>query len=131
MTGEKKRDDDSDFLDDDFIVEDLGGKGEDLDKLFDMPAKPKKAPAAGDPTDPDDVLFTDDTKGLDQSFEGTPQFAESGPSTWNGDGLELEPNARPKPKSRGGGLLGNRGSGRGIRARQRTAARSRRSARGW
>ena len=99
MTGEKKRDDDSDFLDDDFIVEDLGGKGEDLDKLFDMPAKPKKAPAAGDPTDPDDVLFTDDTKGLDQSFEGTPQFAEGGPSTWNGDGLELEPNARPKPKS--------------------------------
>jgi hypothetical protein len=99
MTGEKKRDDDSDFLDDDFIVEDIAGKDGDLDTLFDMPGKPKKAPAGGPPESPDDVLFTDDTKGLDQSFESTPQFAEAGPSTWNGDGLELEPNARLKPNN--------------------------------
>ncbi|HZN37987.1 MAG TPA: hypothetical protein VFD82_04245 [Planctomycetota bacterium] len=100
MTGEKKRDDDSDFLDDDFIVEDIAGKGEDLDNLFDMPGKPKKAPSGGSPAgaDEEDVLFTDHTKGLDPSFEGTPQFAESGGSTWSGEGLDLEPNARLKPK---------------------------------
>lgn len=101
MTGEKKRDDDPDFLDDDFVVEDIAGKGEDLDNLFDMPGKPKKAAPAGSPSaenDPDDVLFTDDTKGLDPSFEGTPQFAEGGTSTWSGEGLDLEPNARLKPK---------------------------------
>ena len=103
MTGEKKHDDDPDFLDDDFVVEDIAGKGEDLDTLFDMPGKPKKgAPAGGPPSpadeSPDDVLFTDHTKGLDPSFDATPQFAEGGDSTWTGEGLELEPNAQAKAK---------------------------------
>jgi hypothetical protein len=42
--------------------------------------------------DSDDLLFTDHTKGLQpsESFEAGKPFAEDEPSTWRGDGLELD-----------------------------------------
>lgn len=92
MTGDSQRQDD-DFLDDDFIIEDIAGKNDDLDQLFTTPAAAKnKAGAAAPEQDADDVLFTDHTQGLNPSerFQGGPPFGEASKTQWNGDSLELD-----------------------------------------
>ncbi|MCB9885063.1 MAG: hypothetical protein H6838_06195 [Planctomycetes bacterium] len=148
MSGEHPRDDEPDFLDDDFVLEDDAAFGDlpeekapakrpdgDLDELFegaapvqsegsegaddlddelfavDEPAASADddgASAEEDPfaideadagsipfgTGPEEeaILFTDHTEGLDptQSFTSGGEFAEGGPSRWDGEGLELE-----------------------------------------
>lgn len=92
MTGDSQRQDD-DFLDDDFIIEDIAGKNDDLDQLFTTPAAAAKKPGAAAPEqDADDVLFTDHTQGLNPSekFQGGPPFGEANKTQWNGDSLELD-----------------------------------------
>lgn len=91
MSGDSHRDD-PDFLDDDFVIEDLAGKNDDLDQLFTTPAGKPAARDANAPPDEDDVLFTDHTEGLQPSeqFQGRAQFAEDGASTWSGENLELD-----------------------------------------
>lgn len=95
MSGESKRDDDTDddFLDD-FVIEDLAGKNDDLDGLFDANAAHPAAPKAGGPKagadDEDDLLFKPtDTGSGGATFDRGPEFAEAGKSTWSGEGLEL------------------------------------------
>jgi hypothetical protein len=93
MSGESQRDDDSlddDFLGDDFVIEDLGAKNEDLEGLFDAQnAKAEKKPGEA-PDDSEDVLFQPTQPGSGEvTFGGGPEFAESAPSNWTGDGLEL------------------------------------------
>lgn len=94
MSGDSQRDDDPDFLEDDFVVEDLAGKNDDLEQLFDAPGIPGPAtpPAPGAAPDSEDVLFTDHTLGVEasESFQGGEGFAENAASTWRGDGLELD-----------------------------------------
>jgi len=110
MSGASERNDD-DFLDDDFVIEDLAGKNDDLDQLFTAPpAKPARPagapPADGSEADADDLLFTDHTQGLrpSEQFAGRTPFHEESASQWTGDGLELEevgvppePNAAAEP----------------------------------
>jgi len=85
MSGENQRDQESDFLDDDFIIEDLAAKNDDLDSLFEeTPAAPTTA--TGDP-DAEDVLFTDHSR--PPTFEGKPQFAEDDKSSWDGQSIDL------------------------------------------
>ncbi|MBL8754193.1 MAG: hypothetical protein JNK15_12905 [Planctomycetes bacterium] len=101
MSGEQARNDDTDFPDDDFVIEDLAGKGDDLDQLFATPpAKPAGTPAApadAAAVDSDDLLFTDHTQGLrpSQSFQGKPGFDETTPSTWRGEELVLDEAGEP------------------------------------
>jgi hypothetical protein len=100
MTGEQASNDDNDFPgDDDFVLEDAAGKGDDLDQLFDSPvpgATAGKPPAAATPMPADaaedDILFTDHTQGLrpTESFQGKPGFDESSRSTWRGEELVLD-----------------------------------------
>ncbi len=120
MSGESKRDDDPDFLDDDFIVEDIAGKTEDLDQLFEGPspagsaaARPKSPPLPG-AQDAEDLLFTDHTQGLEASsnFQGGPQFAEATQSHWSGDGLDLEEVGVPAADDPSGSA--KRASGQGL-----------------
>lgn len=101
MSGENQRDDDPDFLDDDFIIEDIAAKNEELDSLFEAPPAPAVADdpnappatplagtdAAGAAPDAEDLLFTDHSR--EPKFEGKPQFAEEEASTWDGQGLDL------------------------------------------
>jgi hypothetical protein len=100
MTGDTHNNDDADFLDEDFVVEDIVGKNDDLEDLFDEPAQPEAEDlaAADDPADKadadkdeDDLLFTDHTEGLDaeEPFQ-KPTFAEDGESQWSGEELDLE-----------------------------------------
>ena len=94
MSGDSQRNDEPDFLDD-FVVEDIAGKNDDLDQLFEEPAdgKAAKPPAPGQGVpDSDDVLFTDHTEGLNPSerFEGKSAFAEGNRSEWAGEHLELD-----------------------------------------
>lgn len=95
MSGASERNDD-DFLDDDFVIEDLAGKNDDLDQLFTAPpakpARPAGAPPADGEADADDLLFTDHTQGLrpSEEFAGRTPFHEQSASQWTGDGLELE-----------------------------------------
>ena len=91
MTGDSQRQDD-DFLDDDFILEDIAGKNDDLDQLFTTPAAAKKPGAAVPEQDADDLLFTDHTQGLNPSekFQGGPPFGEANKTQWNGESLELD-----------------------------------------
>lgn len=110
MSGASERNDD-DFLDDDFVIEDLAGKNDDLDQLFTAPpAKPARPAGAGADdgveADADDLLFTDHTQGLrpTEEFAGRTPFREESASQWTGDGLELEevgvppePNAAAEP----------------------------------
>lgn len=110
MSGASERNDD-DFLDDDFVIEDLAGKNDDLDQLFTAPpAKPARPAGAGADdgveADADDLLFTDHTQGLrpSEEFAGRQPFREESASQWTGDGLELEevgvppePNAAAEP----------------------------------
>jgi hypothetical protein len=91
MSGDSQRSEDPDFLDDDFVIEDLAGKQEDLEQLFTTPAQ--SAPVSPDaPPDADDLLFTDHTQGLSPSeqFQGRTPFAEQAPSQWDGQNLELD-----------------------------------------
>ncbi len=94
MSGDQTRNDDNDIPEDDFVIEDLAGKGDDLDQLFAAPGTNKKpTPAAGTPPgDEEDALFTDHTQGLrpSESFAGKGAFAEDAPSTWRGEELDLE-----------------------------------------
>ena len=91
MSGDQ-RTDQPDPLDDDFVIEDLAGKNDDLESLFTSPAKPAASKPAGSPPDEDDVLFTDHTQGLSPSekFQGKEAFAEDSKSQWNGENLELD-----------------------------------------
>ncbi len=94
MSGDSQRADEPDFLDDDFVIEDLAGKGDDLEHLFEDPAAPaarKPGEPAGIP-DADDVLFTDHTPAGDVSerFQGGSAFGEQAKSNWQGDSLELD-----------------------------------------
>lgn len=91
MTGDSQRQDD-DFLDDDFVIEDIAGKNDDLDQLFTTPAAAKKPGAAEPEPDADDLLFTDHTQGLNPSekFQGGPPFGEANKTQWNGESLELD-----------------------------------------
>jgi len=106
MTGDSHSNDDSDFLDDDFVVEDLVADNEELEDLFETPAPAagdSKAPAAeaaskesvaGEapaPADEEDLLFSDHTEGLAPTEEfQKPTFAEDGPTEWDGSELDLE-----------------------------------------
>ncbi len=94
MSGESQRDDDPDFLDDDFIIEDLAAKNEELDSLFEQPegGAAAKAPAE---TDAEDLLFTDHSR--DPVFEGRQQFAEGQDTDWDGEKLDLESMETPAP----------------------------------
>lgn len=87
MSGESQRDDDPDFLDDDFIIEDLAAKNEELDSLFEQP-EGGAAPNAPAETDAEDLLFTDHSRA--PVFEGRQQFAEGQNSDWDGEKLDLE-----------------------------------------
>lgn len=113
MSAEPQRDDDPDFLDD-FIIEDDGtAKDEDLDTLFEDPSPlpnqakatpPGQVPATTPPgvPDADDLLFTDHSQGLQasESFPPAPGFAEQANSSWQGDGLELDPPGVPAEAER-------------------------------
>jgi len=100
MTGDSHSNDDSDFLDDDFVVEDIVGKNDDLEDLFDEPAaepadsegnaSDSEAAASGE-DDEDDLLFSDHTEGIEASEEfQKPTFAEDGDTQWDGEKLDLE-----------------------------------------
>jgi hypothetical protein len=102
MTGDTARNDDQDFLADDFVVEDLAGPHDDLDNLFEAPeggaaAAPVAVPVAASdgPSDADDVLFTDHTTSIapDERFAGPANFAENAGPTWNGEQLDLDAEA--------------------------------------
>lgn len=88
MSGDHQRDDD-DFLDD-FIIEDVGAKNDDLESLFEHPDAPK-ASGSSDAPDAEDLLFTDHSR--EPTFEGRPQFAEDAPGAWDGKDLDLEAEA--------------------------------------
>ncbi|MGK0156792.1 MAG: hypothetical protein ACI9SE_003764 [Neolewinella sp.] len=108
MTDSSHSNDDADFLDEDFVIEDLVGKNDDLEDLFDEPAHPEDDSTAVDEEvdaeavaetaeqpapepDEDDMLFSDHTEGIEEPdlFE-KPVFAEDGTNDWDGDNLDLE-----------------------------------------
>ncbi len=95
MNGESQRDDNDDFLDDDFVIEDIAPKNDDLDLLFEPSAGGKKPPSG--PVDPDaeDVLFAEPELGIEPSttFEGRAQFAETSDAGWDGNMLDLDAEA--------------------------------------
>lgn len=100
MTGETHSNDDSDFLDDDFVIENLVDEHDELENLFDPPSEQDEN-GAEDPSEEHDVLasgddedallFRDHTQGLvtTENFEPA-NFDEEGPSSWDGELLELE-----------------------------------------
>ncbi|MBX3463085.1 MAG: hypothetical protein KF830_07930 [Planctomycetes bacterium] len=92
MTGESARDDHDDFLDDDFVIEDIAPKNEDLDRLFELPPGLAGAAAPAAAPDADDLLFTAPPadQPASETFAGRTQFADGAASDWNGDELELE-----------------------------------------
>lgn len=100
MTGDSHSNDDADFLDEDFVIEDIVGKNDDLEDLFDEPAHPVTESSddadlvdehePGDP-DEDDLLFSDHTEGIMPSEEFVkPVFAEEASTEWDGEELDLE-----------------------------------------
>lgn len=93
MTGESHRDDTDDFLDDDFVIEDIVPKNEDLEQLFEMPDGPAAKAKPADP-DAEDMLFTaPEADGASETFSSGPEFAESAASSWDGGSLDLEAEA--------------------------------------
>ena len=99
MSGDSQRSEDPDFLDDDFVIEDIAGKNDDLDQLFTAPGvpaatpkNPAAAPSDAGGADADDLLFTDHTQGLQptEKFVGGRAFGEGERSAWSGENLELD-----------------------------------------
>jgi hypothetical protein len=109
MSGQRQPDDEPDFLDDDFIIdEETTGKdaGPDLPSApaAAAPQPPRKAtPAGAAPRAPgtaespgegdeDDLLFTDHTPAVNAStqFGNGSSFEEAGASAWRGDQLDLD-----------------------------------------
>lgn len=108
MTDNSHSNDDADFLDEDFVIEDLVGKNDDLEDLFDEPAHPEDDSTDADedvvdqvvdetaeqPTpepDEDDMLFSNHTEGSEEPDEfQKPVFAEDGANEWDGANLDLE-----------------------------------------
>ena len=98
MTGDSHSNDDADFLVEDFVIEDVVGKNDDLEDLFDEPTHPRSdsvaAAASDDATaepDADDLLFSDHSEGIQPSEEfHKPVFAEDASSEWSGEELDLE-----------------------------------------
>ena len=102
MTGDSHSNEDADFLDEDFVVEDLVGKNDDLEDLFDEPRHPRDDSAAkakeeeadedsAKNPDEDDILFTDHSEDIEATEEfQKPVFAEDGVNEWDGDHLDLE-----------------------------------------
>jgi len=95
MTGETHSNDDSDFLDDDFVVENLVDDNDELEKLFDQTEEQDEI-VAGEASeehdvlasgeDEDELLFRDHTQGLvaSETFE-SPGFEEQAASGWDGE----------------------------------------------
>lgn len=100
MTGDSHSNDDADFLDEDFVIEDLVCTNDDLEDLFDESAHPEDGSAPDDkqsvePPAPglheDYLLFADHTEGIEASGESKkPLFVEDGVNDWDGDNLDLE-----------------------------------------
>lgn len=95
MSGESERSHDDELFEDDFVVEDLAGKNDELDSLFeeDTAAGSARAGAenAAPADDEEEALFVDHTTSLEgeQAFEPRPGFGEDQESTWNGELLDL------------------------------------------
>jgi hypothetical protein len=111
MSGDSQPNDDSEFLDDDFVLEDVTQKGDDLDQLFATPQAPAPAVPRADlprpatpPADADEVLFTDHTAGLlpSERFQPGSAFDEAATSKWSGDQLELDAIGVPEPSAAAG-----------------------------
>lgn len=93
MTGESPRDEHDDFLDDDFVIEDIAPKNEDLDQLFEMPADADKGPATT-AADAEDMLFEAPAiETPSETFASGGEFGESADAGWNGEMLDLEAEA--------------------------------------
>ncbi|HEB51763.1 MAG TPA: hypothetical protein ENI87_00770, partial [bacterium] len=89
MSGDSHTNADDDFLDEDFVVEDLSSDSDDLEDLFEEAAEEPAEPIA-EPAE-DDLLFADHTEGLDDEIEfPKATFAEDGESAWDGEELDLE-----------------------------------------
>jgi hypothetical protein len=95
MSGESERSHDDELFEDDFVVEDLAGKNDELDSLFDEATAAGSATAgaenAAPADDEEEALFVDHTNSLEgeQAFEPRPGFGEDQESTWNGELLDL------------------------------------------
>jgi hypothetical protein len=92
MTAESERDDHDDFLDDDFVIEDIAPKNDDLDRLFESPAAGERTVGKPADADAEDVLFATPEAGAasGETFQGGPQFAEAGAAQWDGGMLDLD-----------------------------------------
>ncbi len=100
MTGDSHSNYDTDFLDEDFVIDDLVSANDDLEDLFDEPAHPEDDSALEDTKsveppapdlDEDDLLFADHTEGTEASEEfKTPVFVEAGGNDLDGDNLDLD-----------------------------------------
>jgi outer membrane biosynthesis protein TonB len=96
MSGDNPRQDDPDFLDDEFVIEGLSDAEpqDDLDQLFALPPQAGETPQPpADDAAAAEELFTDHTAEIEptQTFGAEqPQFAEDAPSQWNGNELELD-----------------------------------------
>ena len=100
MTGDSHSNDDADFLDEDFVIDDLVSTSDELEDLFDEPAHPADGsaledkesvePLAPEP-DEDDLLFADHTEGIKASEEfQKPVFIEDGGNDCDGDICDFE-----------------------------------------
>jgi hypothetical protein len=106
MTGDSHSNDESDFLEDEFVVEDLVSDQDELEDLFEEPApagtdlKGKEPADArdespanvnGDDVGEDDLLFADHSEGS-ASSDDFPKatFAEGAATDWDGSDLDLE-----------------------------------------
>jgi hypothetical protein len=100
MTGDSHSNYDTDFLDEDFVIDDLVSANDELEDLFDEPAHPEDDSALEDTKsveppapdlDEDDLLFADHTEGTEASEEfKTPVFVDAGGNDMDGDNLDLD-----------------------------------------
>ncbi|MFK7742575.1 MAG: hypothetical protein AB8H80_19850 [Planctomycetota bacterium] len=97
MTGDNSHSndrDDSDFLDEDFVVEDIAGKNDDLEDLFDTEpgsVVPELKPPSETDSAEESVLFEDHTDGLKDEVQfHKSTFEEEGVGQWDGSLLDLE-----------------------------------------